>query len=232
MGTFETYQLKSVPKLVPNLTHVYISDGSIQSEMTWRLACERSPSHATPAFQPGPHIPPTLVCQLRPSSPHAHLPRAQIESTAGGQLALKVHGVARVPQDDSVNGNVVQIMTTAGTITLDDVLVSFTGEAAPVFVRAGFPVSTNRRSLLGGVSSKGFFNSAPADDGASTAADDVPAPAAGPDQTWWDLPGGLASKAEVVDHPRTRKLRSVRDKVRLRAGSRGEGGAVATWQPR
>ncbi len=48
----------------------------------------------------------------------------------------------------------------------------------------GFPVTPNRRTLLGGVSTKGFFNSAPTDPGLGAGAA-MPAPAPDADPTWW-----------------------------------------------
>ncbi|KAG2446347.1 hypothetical protein HXX76_000934 [Chlamydomonas incerta] len=74
------------------------------------------------------------------------------------EVALVVQGVARVPDADSVWGTVVHIITAAGTITLDDTVVRFEEEIAPVFVRAGFVVSRSRRSLLGIYDVLGFFN--------------------------------------------------------------------------
>ncbi|PNW77055.1 hypothetical protein CHLRE_10g420450v5 [Chlamydomonas reinhardtii] len=74
------------------------------------------------------------------------------------EVALVVQGVARVPDADSVWGTVVHIITAAGTITLDDTVVRFEQEIAPVFVRAGFAVSRSRRSLLGIYDVLGFFN--------------------------------------------------------------------------
>ncbi|KXZ47951.1 hypothetical protein GPECTOR_31g313 [Gonium pectorale] len=74
------------------------------------------------------------------------------------ELALMVTGVARVPMADSTHGDVVRIITTVGTITLDDTMVFFSSDVADVFAEAGFTVARNRRMLLGAYSVLGFFN--------------------------------------------------------------------------
>lgn len=68
-------------------------------------------------------------------------------------MALLVNGVARVPKDDSVWGSVVRILSSAGTLTLDDTTVHFSSDVAPIFSEAGFAVTSNagsRRRLLAG----------------------------------------------------------------------------------
>ncbi|KXZ43133.1 hypothetical protein GPECTOR_101g34 [Gonium pectorale] len=77
------------------------------------------------------------------------------------ELALMVTGVARVPMEGSTYGTVVRIITTVGTITLDDTLILFSTDIADVFSEAGFrttPISRNRRMLLGAYDVLGFFN--------------------------------------------------------------------------
>ena len=49
----------------------------------------------------------------------------QVDSPSGGQLALKVNGVARVPAPQSLYGSVVNIMTVGGTVILDGDLITF-----------------------------------------------------------------------------------------------------------
>ncbi|KXZ45113.1 hypothetical protein GPECTOR_58g562 [Gonium pectorale] len=73
------------------------------------------------------------------------------------EIALRVDGVARVPMEGSVWGTVVRIVTVAGTITLDDIAVSFSSSMADIFVEAGFRVSRNRRALIGFYWVTGFF---------------------------------------------------------------------------
>ncbi|KAG2429565.1 hypothetical protein HXX76_010800 [Chlamydomonas incerta] len=62
------------------------------------------------------------------------------------EVALLVQGVARVGHRG------------ARTITLDNTVVRFEEEIAPIFVKAGFVVSHSRRSLLGIYDVLGFFN--------------------------------------------------------------------------
>ncbi|KXZ51411.1 hypothetical protein GPECTOR_12g373 [Gonium pectorale] len=81
-----------------------------------------------------------------------------IKGAGSVELALKVDGVARVPMADSVLGTVVRIVTSAGTITLDNTVVSFSSSIADIFEEAGFSVSRNRRMLLGIYDVVGFFN--------------------------------------------------------------------------
>ncbi|KXZ53197.1 hypothetical protein GPECTOR_7g1090 [Gonium pectorale] len=79
-------------------------------------------------------------------------------SAANTELALLVLGVARVPAEGSKWGSVVRIVTAAGTVTLDDVVLSFSPEVAPLFAEAGFRVSRTRRMLLGIYDVLGFFS--------------------------------------------------------------------------
>ncbi|KXZ42180.1 hypothetical protein GPECTOR_189g292 [Gonium pectorale] len=81
-----------------------------------------------------------------------------IKGAGSVELALKVDGVARVPMAGSVLGTVVRIVTSAGTITLDSTVVSFSSSIADIFEEAGFSVSRNRRMLLGIYDVVGFFN--------------------------------------------------------------------------
>ncbi|KXZ41751.1 hypothetical protein GPECTOR_295g796 [Gonium pectorale] len=81
-----------------------------------------------------------------------------IKGAGSVELALKVDGVARVPMEGSVLGTVVRIVTSAGTITLDNTVVSFSSSIADIFEEAGFSVSRNRRMLLGIYDVVGFFN--------------------------------------------------------------------------
>ncbi|KAG2452153.1 hypothetical protein HYH02_003185 [Chlamydomonas schloesseri] len=86
-----------------------------------------------------------------------------IESGTGAQLALMVNGVARVPKDDSVWGSVVRIISSAGTLTLDDTIVHFSSDVAPIFAEAGFAVTSSsgarRRLLAGQYTLYGYFSS-------------------------------------------------------------------------
>ncbi|KXZ42974.1 hypothetical protein GPECTOR_108g169 [Gonium pectorale] len=81
-----------------------------------------------------------------------------IKGSGSVELALKVDGVARVPMAGSMLGTVVRIVTSAGTITLDNTVVSFSSSIADIFEEAGFSVSRNRRMLLGIYDVVGFFN--------------------------------------------------------------------------
>ncbi|GFR46046.1 hypothetical protein Agub_g7515 [Astrephomene gubernaculifera] len=81
-----------------------------------------------------------------------------IQGAGQVEVALIVLGVARVPVANSVHGTVVKIITMAGTITLDGTAIDFDEVLAPIFVEAGFIVSTSRRSLLGIYDILGFFN--------------------------------------------------------------------------
>ncbi|GFR47770.1 hypothetical protein Agub_g9537 [Astrephomene gubernaculifera] len=74
------------------------------------------------------------------------------------EVALAVQGVARVPMANSTYGTVVQIVTVAGTITLDGEVIAFSEAMANIFSEAGFVVSASRRSLLGFYDILGFFN--------------------------------------------------------------------------
>jgi hypothetical protein len=78
----------------------------------------------------------------------------QVESPGGGQVALKVHGVARIPAPHSVLGSVVNILTVAGTVVLDGGELIFEKELEPVFETAGFMTAGaedggSRRRLMG-----------------------------------------------------------------------------------
>ncbi|KXZ48470.1 hypothetical protein GPECTOR_27g640 [Gonium pectorale] len=81
-----------------------------------------------------------------------------INGTGRAQLGLMVQGVARVPQEGSVYGTVLHIVTAAGTITLDGTIVTFSTTIANIFAEAGFRVSSTRRALLGSYAVLGFFN--------------------------------------------------------------------------
>ncbi|KXZ46811.1 hypothetical protein GPECTOR_40g545 [Gonium pectorale] len=82
----------------------------------------------------------------------------RINGTGDAQLGLVVQGVARVPQPGSVYGNVLHIVTAAGTITLDGTVITFSNGIADIFTAAGFRVSNSRRVLLGAYNVLGFFN--------------------------------------------------------------------------
>ncbi|KXZ48683.1 hypothetical protein GPECTOR_26g586 [Gonium pectorale] len=81
-----------------------------------------------------------------------------INGTGDAQLGLVVQGVARVPQQGSVFGTVLHIVTAAGTITLDGTIITFSNSIADIFTAAGFRVSNSRRVLLGAYNVLGFFN--------------------------------------------------------------------------
>ncbi|KXZ56187.1 hypothetical protein GPECTOR_1g161 [Gonium pectorale] len=81
-----------------------------------------------------------------------------INGTGKAQLGLLVQGVARVPQEGSLYGTVLHIVTVAGTITLDGTIVTFSTTIANIFAEAGFRVSSTRRALLGSYTVLGFFN--------------------------------------------------------------------------
>ncbi|KXZ48483.1 hypothetical protein GPECTOR_27g653 [Gonium pectorale] len=81
-----------------------------------------------------------------------------INGSSNAQLGLVVHGVARVPQEGSIHGTVLHIVTTAGTITLDGTIIAFSTTIANIFAEAGFRVSSTRRALLGSYAIMGFFN--------------------------------------------------------------------------
>ncbi|KXZ43364.1 hypothetical protein GPECTOR_92g587 [Gonium pectorale] len=81
-----------------------------------------------------------------------------IKGTGDAQLGLVVQGVARVPQQGSVFGTVLHIVTAAGTITLDGTIITFSNSIADIFTAAGFRVSNSRRVLLGAYNVLGFFN--------------------------------------------------------------------------
>ncbi len=49
----------------------------------------------------------------------------QVDSPSGGQLALKVNGVARIPASQSLYGSVLNILTVGGTIIVDGTLITF-----------------------------------------------------------------------------------------------------------
>ncbi|KXZ48481.1 hypothetical protein GPECTOR_27g651 [Gonium pectorale] len=81
-----------------------------------------------------------------------------INGSGNAQLGLVVHGVARVPQEGSLHGTVLHIVTAAGTITLDGTIIAFSTAIANIFAEAGFRVSSTRRALLGSYAVLGFFN--------------------------------------------------------------------------
>ncbi|KAG2486033.1 hypothetical protein HYH03_015241 [Edaphochlamys debaryana] len=86
-----------------------------------------------------------------------------ITSATGAEVAVAVHGVARVPKDSSVWGNVVRIITSVGTLTLDDTVVHFAADIAPIFQEAGFQVTNGGFGRRLQASSQytlyGYFNS-------------------------------------------------------------------------
>ncbi|KXZ42998.1 hypothetical protein GPECTOR_107g142 [Gonium pectorale] len=81
-----------------------------------------------------------------------------IKGAGDVEVCLLVTGVARVPMAGSVWGNVVRIVTTAGTISLDDTAISFSDQVVNIFAEAGFRISRDRRMLLGFYEILGFFN--------------------------------------------------------------------------
>ena len=73
-------------------------------------------------------------------------------------VSFTVLGWARI-QNQGAFGSIVQLVTYAGTITLDGRTMSFSPDAAPVFEEAGFMVAGTRRALLqSNVDIIGFFN--------------------------------------------------------------------------
>ena len=126
-----------------------------------------------------------------------------ITSSTGAELSLRVLGVGRVPQADSVTGTVVHIVTVVGTITIDDVLISFSGDIAPLFEEAGFTVlsinQNNKRRLLSSSSAQGFFNRLSLPDGSIVnVTDALPTPSSDVDPTFWTVGNNATTKAEAI----------------------------------
>jgi hypothetical protein len=73
-------------------------------------------------------------------------------------ISFLVLGWARIAGQGTF-GSIVQLVTYAGTISLDGRVMTFSTDAAPVFEEAGFVVSGSRRRLLdSGIDIVGFFN--------------------------------------------------------------------------
>eukprot|EP00040_Diaphanoeca_grandis_P038869 m.257564 g.257564 ORF g.257564 m.257564 type:complete len:999 (-) comp35424_c0_seq1:341-3337(-) len=75
----------------------------------------------------------------------ANLEQLHIKGT-GGAIHFNVLGWARFDGDRSRCGTVVVVYTIAGHVQFDGTAMTFSNDVAGAFVRAGFPVSTGRRT--------------------------------------------------------------------------------------
>ena len=127
-----------------------------------------------------------------------------VENADGGELALKVTGVARIPVPFSILGSVVNILTAAGTVVLDGNDMTFQSDLEPVFETAGFTVRNatgdgRRRLLEDGNTVNGLFHG------------EVPPPPAPPPVDYstsdvWKVQGATSKQQAKLKTQRLKKL--------------------------
>ncbi|MCP4742272.1 MAG: hypothetical protein GY871_08615, partial [Actinomycetales bacterium] len=83
----------------------------------------------------------------------------EVTSPTGATVSLNILGWARMPEDHSLHGTVVVIVTQVGTVTIDGSELAFEDSVAPFFSKAGFSVSSTGRRLQGLYKVAGFLNS-------------------------------------------------------------------------
>ncbi|KAG2425078.1 hypothetical protein HXX76_013987 [Chlamydomonas incerta] len=192
IGSANALVSKSTGEIVrTDVTDMQVVDGVLVGRAAYRQALEYSTmangakdgtpvtaSDTSVTWQRGGAVDPTSVGVLRTASFKGNRQRFSsrvdiealmelnyiyVESGNGAQVALMVNGVARVPKDDSVWGSVVRILSSAGTLTLDDTIVHFSSDVAPIFAEAGFAVTSSsgsrRRLLAGQYTLFGYFSS-------------------------------------------------------------------------
>ena len=82
----------------------------------------------------------------------------KVTADGGVDAYFFVLAVARIQREASIHGTVIEIMTAAGSIVLDDEVILFEEAVGDFFNKAGFTVSATRRHLLGIYELLGFFN--------------------------------------------------------------------------
>lgn len=90
---------------------------------------------------------PTQLSSALPDAAFDQMTHFVVTAPSGSRVRLLVMGTSRI-QGTGIFGSVVQILTYAGTITLDGRSITFAESIAPVFADAGFVVSPTRRHLL------------------------------------------------------------------------------------
>ena len=102
---------------------------------------------------------PHVISSVLPDEAWSQLKQFTITSdVTQSTVSFMVLGWARI-QSQGAYGSIVQLVTYAGTITLDGRTMSFSPDAAPVFEEAGFIVAGTRRRLLqSNIDIVGFFN--------------------------------------------------------------------------
>ena len=83
----------------------------------------------------------------------------EVTSPTGATVSLNILGWARMPEDHSLHGTVVVIVTQVGTVTIDGSELAFEDSVAPFFSKAGFSVSSTGRRLQGLYKVAAFLNS-------------------------------------------------------------------------
>ena len=83
----------------------------------------------------------------------------EVTSPTGATVSLNILGWARMPEDHSLHGTVVVIVTQVGTVTIDGSELAFEDSVAPFFSKAGFSVSSSGRRLQGLYKVAAFLNS-------------------------------------------------------------------------
>ena len=83
----------------------------------------------------------------------------EVTSPTGSTVSLNILGWARMPEDHSLHGTVVVIVTQVGTVTIDGSELAFEDSVAPFFSKAGFSVSSTGRRLQGLYKVAAFLNS-------------------------------------------------------------------------
>lgn len=94
-----------------------------------------------------------------PDDAFAQMATFSVVSPSGSSVSLTVQGWARIIGSGQFS-SVVQIITSAGTVTLDGRVIAFAATMAPVFSEAGFNVDQSSRRRLLDVATDliGFFN--------------------------------------------------------------------------
>ena len=101
---------------------------------------------------------PQVLSSRLPTAAFKELRYIHASSAEGADAWFLVQAVSRVVRPTSLHGSVVEVLTAAGSIVLDDEVMMFEEPVGHFFERAGFDVHESRRHLEGIVELLGFFN--------------------------------------------------------------------------
>jgi len=102
----------------------------------------------------------------------------EITSPSGGFLSLFIEGFARIPEDSSLYGSYIKLVTSSGVVRMEGHIMTFDRAETGLFKEAGFnisPTSMNQgRRLVGVHKLLGLFNSIPSFEGWNATNDNIP----------------------------------------------------------